>query len=88
MWRLLTAGIKVIIAVAALTTAANWVALRAKDRRAPGPALAATLDPPTTGALPGRRSEARPEPAPGAKLDQRALMRLVSEAGDPAPRKR
>jgi len=50
MWRLLTGGIKVIIAIAALTTAANWIALREKDR-APSPALAAAIDPPTTGAL-------------------------------------
>ncbi len=74
MWRLLTGGIKVIIAIAALTTAANWIALREKDR-APSPALAAAIDPPTTGALSSRKAA----PAP-ARLDQRGLGRLMSEA--------
>ncbi|TNC15024.1 hypothetical protein FF100_05510 [Methylobacterium terricola] len=74
MWRLLTGGIKVIIAIAALTTAANWIALREKDR-APSPALAAAMDPPTTGALAPRKTTAAP-----ARLDQRGLGRLMSEA--------
>ncbi|KMO18827.1 hypothetical protein [Methylobacterium platani] len=74
MWRLLTGGIKVIIAVAALTTAANWIALREKDR-APSPALAAALDPPTTGTLAPRRADGSP-----ARLDQRSLGRLMSQA--------
>lgn len=74
MWRLLTGGIKIIIAIAALTTAANWVALREKDR-APGPALAAAIDPATTGTIQPRKAEAAP-----ARLDQRGLGRLMSEA--------
>ncbi|KMO09883.1 hypothetical protein NS228_25510 [Methylobacterium indicum] len=74
MWRLLLGGIKVIIAIAALTTAANWIALREKDR-APGPALASVIDPPTTGAIAPRRADKAP-----AVLDQRSLGRLMSEA--------
>lgn len=84
MWRLLTGGIKVIIAIAALTTAANWIALREKDR-APSPALAAIPDPATTGAIaPGKvgakSAEAKSADAKPARLDQRGLGRLVSEA--------
>ncbi|TGD96272.1 hypothetical protein [Methylobacterium nonmethylotrophicum] len=80
MWRLLTGGIKVIIAIAALTTAANWIALREKDR-APGPALAAVTDPATTGTLAPRRGDAP------ARLDQRGLGRLMSEASGEARRR-
>ncbi|AWB23525.1 hypothetical protein DA075_23680 [Methylobacterium currus] len=81
MWRLLTGGIKVIIAIAALTTAANWIALRDKDR-APSPALAAAIDPATTGAIAARKTEAAP-----ARLDQRSLGRLMSEASGDARRR-
>ncbi|MFH6782833.1 MULTISPECIES: hypothetical protein [Methylobacterium] len=74
MWRLLTGGIKIIIAIAALTTAANWIALREKDR-APSPALAAAIDPPTTGTIAPQKAGTAP-----ARLDQRSLGRLMSEA--------
>ncbi|KMO26920.1 hypothetical protein ACQVP2_08940 [Methylobacterium aquaticum] len=79
MWRLLTGGIKVIIAIAALTTAANWVALREKDR-APSPALAAIPDPATTGTIAPRKAEGKPGEIKPARLDQRGLGRLMSEA--------
>ncbi|MCF4128178.1 hypothetical protein [Methylobacterium sp. SyP6R] len=86
MWRLLTGGIKVIIAIAALTTAANWIALREKDR-APSPALAAIPDPATTGTIaPGRVGAKSAEVKP-ARLDQRGLGRLVSEASGDARRR-
>ncbi|GJD62707.1 hypothetical protein [Methylobacterium frigidaeris] len=81
MWRLLTGGIKVIIAIAALTTAANWIAIREKDR-APSPALAAAIDPPTTGTIQPRRAEAAP-----ARLDQRGLGRLMSDASSDGRRR-
>ncbi len=85
MWRLLTGGIKVIIAIAALTTAANWIALREKDR-APSPALAAIPDPATTGAIaPGKAGVKSAEAKP--RLDQRGLSRLVSEASGDARRR-
>ncbi len=71
MWRLLLGGIKVIIAIAALTTAANWIAVREQDR-APGPALASVVDPATTGAIAPRRAD--------KAYDQRGLGRLMSEA--------
>ncbi len=81
MWRLLLGGIKVIIAIAALTTAANWIAVREQDR-APGPALASVVDPATTGAIAPRRADAAP-----ARLDQRGLGRLMSEAAGEGKRR-
>ncbi len=86
MWRLLTGGIKVIIAIAALTTAANWIALREKDR-APSPALAAIPDPATTGAIAPSRVGAKTAEAKPARLDQRGLGRLMTEASA-EPRRR
>ncbi|QRE75060.1 hypothetical protein [Methylobacterium aquaticum] len=86
MWRLLTGGIKVIIAIAALTTAANWIALREKDR-APSPALAAIPDPATTGAIAPGKAAAKPAEAKSARLDQRGLGRLVSEASSDTRRR-
>ncbi|WP_430910360.1 hypothetical protein [Methylobacterium sp. sgz302541] len=90
MRRLVTGGIKAILAIAALSTAAHWAM---RMNRAPSPlttAIAAMPDPATTGSIDQRRVE-RPVPdAPKAEpvtrgLDQRHLSMLIAGAGAAAP---
>jgi hypothetical protein len=71
MWRLLTGGIKAIVAIAALSAAAHWAARREPERG--GPVLASGIrDPATTGALGSPRKR---QPT----LDQRGLQRLLAD---------
>ncbi|WP_407526159.1 hypothetical protein [Methylobacterium oryzisoli] len=67
MWRLLTGGIKAILAITALAVAAQWA-----TRTTPGHGTVAAIpDPAVTGTV---SSRAKPNP-----LDQRALQRLIRE---------
>lgn len=92
MRRLLTSGIKAILAVAALSTAAHW-AMRVQ--REPEPqlnAMASIPDPVTTGSIAPRKVE-RASPAAAAPvesatqgLDQQHLTKLFSNASTEKPR--
>jgi len=100
MRALLTGGIKTILAVAALSTAAHWT-LRVQRESAISVAAAAVPDPVATGSIEPRRVErpvaaASPLPAPAAPapaagigpasgLDQTHLAALM--AGAPPPKK-
>ena len=100
MRALLTGGIKAILAVAALSTAAHWT-LRVQRESAISVAAAAVPDPVATGSIEPRRVErsvaaASPPPAPAAPapavgigppsgLDQTHLAALMT--GAPPPRK-
>jgi hypothetical protein len=67
MWRLLTGGIKAILAITALAVAAQWA-----TRTMPGRGtVAAVPEPAVTGTV---SSRAKPSP-----LDQHALQRLIRE---------
>lgn len=94
MRSLLTGGIKAILAIAALSTAAHWVLRVQRDAEGiPAPAVAALPDPVTTGSIAPRASvPSAPEPvavpqraaeAPKAKpagLDQSHLAALIATA--------
>ncbi len=85
MRRLLTGGIKAILAIAALSTAAHW-ALRVQREPAPSVVARATPlpDPATTGSIAPRPAEA-PVAAPQRGLDQQHLGALIaSHSGDKA----
>ena len=89
MRRLLTGGIKAIVAIAALSTAAHW-AMRVQ--RAPTVAaapVAAMKDPVATGSIPTRNAETSSgdrlaDVAHG--LDQRRLGELISGAAVNKPK--
>ena len=86
MRRLLTGGIKAILAIAALSTAAHW-ALRSQREPAP-PAMASLPEPLTTGSIEPRRVE-RPlqrveEPSRG--LDQQHLSALIASTTNEKPK--
>lgn len=79
MRRLLTGGIKAILAIAALSTAAHW-ALRVQREPAPAVARAPALpEPTTTGSIEPRKVE-RPAVAenPVRGLDQQHLGALIA----------
>lgn len=57
MRALLTGGIKAILAIAALSTAAHWALRVQRDAPTPVPALASLPDPTTTGSIEPRRIE-------------------------------
>ncbi|GJD57177.1 hypothetical protein [Methylobacterium dankookense] len=79
MRRLLTGGIKAILAIAALSTAAHW-ALRVQREPAPTVARAPALpEPTTTGSIEPRKVE-RPSVAesPARGLDQQHLGALIA----------
>lgn len=82
MRRLLTGGIKAILAIAALSTAAHW-ALRVQREPAPPAVTAAPPDPVVTGSITPRRADPVAETtAEGTRgLDQRALSELFATAG-------
>jgi hypothetical protein len=92
MRRLLTGGIKAILAIAALSTAAHW-AMRVQRDPAEGPqAVASIPDPVTTGSIEPRKAE--PPRAEALKdvttgLDQRHLSELIagSVSEKPKPQK-
>ena len=85
---LLTGGVKAILAIAALSTAAHW-ALRVQREPAPSTqALANLSDPVTTGSIEPRRTERasipKAETTPPS-LDQDHLASLIaSTTGTPA----
>lgn len=57
MRALLTGGIKAILAIAALSTAAHWALRVQRDAPTPVPTLASLSDPTTTGSIEPRRTE-------------------------------
>lgn len=82
MRRLLTGGIKAILAIAALSTAAHW-AMRVQREPAPAGAMAAIPDPVTTGSIEPRKVErvaAEPAKDVTSGLDQRHLSELFAGA--------
>ncbi|HEV7440044.1 MAG TPA: hypothetical protein VGN94_10545 [Methylobacterium sp.] len=90
MRRLLSGGIKAILAIAALSTAAHW-AMRVQ--RAPGQAtsaVAALSDPVTTGSIEPRRVERAAEPARPTiatrGLDQNHLSALIASTTSDKPK--
>ncbi|KQP72352.1 hypothetical protein [Methylobacterium sp. Leaf112] len=79
MRRLLTGGIKAILAIAALSTAAHWT-MRLQREPSPRP-VAALPDPVTTGSIDARKSVAGPAAASAdvnRGLDQRRLSELFA----------
>ncbi|GEO98775.1 hypothetical protein [Methylobacterium haplocladii] len=89
MRRLLTGGIKAILAIAALSTAAHWAMRVQRDPAtvATTAAMAAIPDPVSTGSITPRKVErALPVAQPVAQgLDQQHLLKLISGA---APEKK
>lgn len=84
MRRLLTGGIKAILAIAALSTAVHWV-LRLQREPAPTPRIVAELsDPVTTGSIGPRKADTVPAALSEADvtkgLDQRRLSELFAGA--------
>lgn len=88
MRRLLTSGIKAILAVAALSTAAHWAMRVQRTPEAQPNAMASIPDPVTTGSIVPRKVEpARPPVAAPVEtmtkgLDQQHLMKLFSTASE------
>lgn len=95
MRALLTSGIKAILAVAALSTAAHWT-LRVQRESALSAAAAAVPEPVVTGSIASRRAEPAPTPAgstpvpapaagigPASGLDQNHLAALMAGAAPP-----
>lgn len=80
MRRLLTGGIKAILAIAALSTAAHW-AMRIQREPAAIDRVAATSppDPVTTGSIEPRRASV-PTEVDTRGLDQRRLSELIAGA--------
>ncbi|MCJ2033907.1 hypothetical protein [Methylobacterium sp. J-068] len=82
MRRLLTGGIKAILAVAALSTAAHWVMRVQREPTASSRVLADLADPVTTGSITPRKLDAIPavltEPDVTKGLDQRRLSELFA----------
>lgn len=83
MRRLLTSGIKAVIAIAALSTAAHW-AMRIQREPASQPApLAASADPAATGSIVPHRVDEVSDTHPvdvTRGLDQKRLSELISGA--------
>ncbi len=92
MRRFLTGGIKAILAIAVLSTAAHWAMRVQRDPASPGMPVAALADPVTTGSIPSRKAE-RPAaeaavvPASlGGGLDQDHLAKLMAGAASDRPK--
>ena len=95
MRALLTGGIKAILAIATLSTAAHWT-LRVQRESAsasPIPVLASASDPVTTGSVEPRRTGSAavvpalsPAAAPAAGLDQGHLAALMAGATPGKPK--
>ena len=84
----LTSGVKAILAIAALSTAAHW-ALRVQRDPAPSAQIQASLpDPATTGSIEPRRAErAAAQPAKAsADLDQNHLSALIASTTGAKPK--
>ncbi|MBY0258153.1 hypothetical protein [Methylobacterium sp.] len=84
MRRLLTGGIKAILAIAALATATHWVLRLQREPTPSARVLAELADPVTTGSITPRKGEAaesaveHPDVTKG--LDQRGLSALFEGA--------
>ncbi|WP_457105132.1 hypothetical protein [Methylobacterium sp. P5_C11] len=100
MRALLTGGIKAILGIAALSTAAHWTLRVQRDSPAPIPVAASIPDPVATGSIEPRRVErtASLAPAPvtppvpvaaaraASGLDQSHLAALIAGAAPPKPK--
>jgi hypothetical protein len=89
MRSLLTSGIKAILAIAALSTAAHWTfRLQREPDGSPRPLLASLADPDATGSIAPRRVEAPqaavPAPAPMPPQDTLKSALKPAEAARPA----
>jgi len=82
MRRLLTGGIKAILAIAALSTAAHWTMRLQREPAAASWPVASIPDPVTTGSIDVRKPAAARDVTRG--LDQRRLSELFA---DMAPEK-
>ena len=82
MRALLTGGIKAILAIAALSTAAHWALRVQRGAPAPAAAMASLPEPTTTGSIEPRRIE-RPAPPKGADLKASDLRPVEIKAADP-----
>ncbi|MBB2963180.1 hypothetical protein [Methylobacterium sp. R2-1] len=92
MRRFLTGGIKAILAIAVLSTAAHWAMRVQREPATPALPVAALADPVTTGSITARKSE-RPMaeaaiiPASlGGGLDQDHLAKLMAGAASERPK--
>jgi len=88
MRRFLTSGIKAILAIAALSTAAHWAMRLQREPAAQVAALSAIPDPVTTGSIAPRTPEGltqAPEPLP-KDLDQQHLMKLIAGVSTERPK--
>ena len=84
----LTSGVKAILAIAALSTAAHW-ALRVQRDPAPSVQVQASLpDPTTTGSIASRKADrAAAQPAKAsADLDQDHLSALIASTTGAKPK--
>jgi hypothetical protein len=101
MRALLTGGIKAILGIAALSTAAHWTLRVQRESAAPVAAAASLPDPVATGSIEPRRVErpvaaaVAPVPAlppvaaaarPASGLDQSHLAALIAGTTPPKPR--
>ena len=90
MRSLLTTGIKAILAIAVLSTAAHWAMRVQREPSAPALPVAALPDPVTTGPIAARKTErtdAVVMPASlGGGLDQDHLAKLMAGAASDRPR--
>lgn len=78
MRRLLTGGIKAILAIAALSTAAHWTMRLQRDSPAAPRPVAAIPDPVTTGSIDARKPVVAPSADVTRGLDQRRLSELFA----------
>ena len=79
MRRLLTGGIKAILAIAVLSTAAHWAMRVQRDPAPETRAVAAMPDPVTTGSISPRPAVEAPKAKDAASgLDQRHLSELIA----------
>lgn len=79
MRRLLTGGIKAILAIAALSTAAHWAMRLQREPTAIERVAASVPDPVTTGSIEPRKTAAAVEDVTRG-LDQRRLSELIAGA--------
>lgn len=82
MRALLTGGIKAILAIAALSTAAHWALRVQRDAPTPAPAMASLPEPVTTGSIEPRRIE-RPALPKGPDLKASDLKPADARGADP-----
>ncbi|BAU89509.1 hypothetical protein MPPM_0904 [Methylorubrum populi] len=91
MRRFLTGGIKAILAIAVLSTAAHWAMRVQREPASPALPVAALADPVTTGSIAPRKGE-RPSPeaavvpASLGGLDQDHLAKLMAGAASERPK--